>query len=258
MPHLVDQARLSRLVPEARAIVEQAARVYIAHAGDDFVGLLTHGSSVKGSVIPGCSDIDFQLYLRREAFDDTGNFPLSRTLNIHRDLAQIDPAPFQYLQCYTFGGLEREGWTGPIHGTYAIIAGELPIPDASAEELRRSAQQRLAGIDPNARFSSSLLDHGGGRLARVVRLLCTDVWPALYSLLIVRGGDPIAIWNLTKQDAIEALPPDTSAGQAIRAFYANVLVYYPAARSLDAAINVLQSGALFLEAARAEFEVRED
>jgi hypothetical protein len=249
--------QLSKIVPEARLIVEQAARVYIDHAGEDFIGLIAHGSSVKGGFIAGCSDIDFQLYLRREAFDERGNFPILRSLEVQRDLAKIDPAPFQYLQCYTFGGATRDGWTGPIPGTYQIVSGVLPVPEASAEDLRRSAEQRLATIDPNSRFSSALLDHGGGRLARAVRLLSTDVWPALYSLLIVQGTEPIATWNLTKQAAMEALPTSTAGGAAIRIFYDALMVYYPAAESVDAALDVLKSGAMFLEHARDDFESRQ-
>lgn len=59
---------LSRFTPEARLIVEQAAKVYIEHTRPWFVGLIVHGSAVKGGFIPGCSDIDLHLYLDKAAF----------------------------------------------------------------------------------------------------------------------------------------------------------------------------------------------
>jgi hypothetical protein len=240
---------LSRVIPEARQIVERAASVYVRHAADDFVGLIVHGSAVKGGFIAGCSDIDFQLYLRREAFDENGNLPYERALQIHRDLARIDPAPFQYIQCYAFGGAQRPGWTGPISGTYAVVAGLLPVPEATSEELRSSALDRLRAIDPSERFRDSLLDHGGGRLSRQVRLLCTDVWPALYSLLIIRGDDPVASWNMTRHQAIAALNQDTDAARAIRRFNEALSEYYPEGQSTDGALEVLRTGVAFLRAA---------
>ncbi len=54
---------ISGMVPEARPIVQEAAAVYLKYTQPWFVGLIAHGSAVKGGFIPGCSDIDFQLYL---------------------------------------------------------------------------------------------------------------------------------------------------------------------------------------------------
>jgi hypothetical protein len=49
---------LSGLVPEARPIVDRVAGVYMRRMAPWFVGLLAHGSAVKGGYIPGCSDVD--------------------------------------------------------------------------------------------------------------------------------------------------------------------------------------------------------
>ena len=49
---------LAHVQPEARAIVERAARVYVAHTRPWLVGLLLHGSAVNGGFILGCSDVD--------------------------------------------------------------------------------------------------------------------------------------------------------------------------------------------------------
>ncbi len=48
---------------EARVIVEAAAAIYLRHTQPWFIGLVVHGSALKGGFIPGCSDIDFQLFL---------------------------------------------------------------------------------------------------------------------------------------------------------------------------------------------------
>lgn len=245
---------LSRVVPEAQAVVEKASVVYMHHAGRDFIGLIAHGSAVKGGFIAGCSDVDFQLYLKPSAFDERGHLPFERTVAIHRDLAHIDPAPFRYVQCYAFGGARREGWVGPIPGAYTVLAGVLPVPEATPDELRASAKTLLRDLDPEGRLSDTLLDHGEARLARQARLLCTVVWPALFCSLIERGGDPIEVWNLTKQQAIAEVPPETAAGAEIRAFYDALLAHYPAEESTDGALEVLVHGVRFLHAVKVEFK----
>lgn len=244
---------LASLVPEARPIVEKAAAVYIHHTQQDFVGLIIHGSALKGGFIAGCSDIDMQLYLTPAAFDASGHLPFELTVAIHRDLARIDPAPFRYIQCYAFSTQMREGWTGPVPGAYHVIAGRLPIAEATPVRLRDNAQlslETLAVVPSYLR--DNLLEQGDGRRARLVRLICTDVWPALIHLLIVRGTDPIAAWCLTKQEAMDALPASDQAGAAVRAFYDALLRYYPAEDSVDAALDVLIRGIEFLRAAKAE------
>ena len=67
---------LSGVIPEARLTVQEAATVYLSHTAPWFIGLLVHGSVVKGGVIPGCSDVDFQLYLEPSAFTPQGQLPL--------------------------------------------------------------------------------------------------------------------------------------------------------------------------------------
>ena len=241
------------VVSEARSIVEKAATVYIHHSGRSFVGLILHGSALKGGFIAGCSDIDLQLYVLPDALDDAGVLPFDLTVAIHRDLARIDPAPFRYIQCYAFSTEMPQGWTAPVPGAYHVVAGRLPIAEATADQLRECARRALESLDPALRFlTDGLLDHGGGRLANRVRLLCTDVWPALYHLLILRGADPIATWSLTKQQAIRQAAPGTSAGAAIRAFYTSLLQYYPSEDSVDAALDVLVRGVAFLRAAKAD------
>ena len=66
---------VSGLTPEARPIVKEVAAVYLKHTTPWFIGLIVHGSAVKGGFIPGCSDIDFQLYLEDSAFSWHGQLP---------------------------------------------------------------------------------------------------------------------------------------------------------------------------------------
>ena len=242
---------LAHVQPEARAIVERAARVYVAHTRPWLVGLLLHGSAVKGGFILGCSDVDFQLYLRDDAFEADGALPLELTLALHRDLARIDPAPFNYLQCFAHGSSLPAGQVGPIPGVYALLTGALPIPEATAEELVASASAALGRlIIPPEKLTSGLLDHGEGRLERHVRLLCTDIWPTLYHVLAVRDRDPIRMWGLAKPMAIAQLSPATPMGAAIRAFYDALVAYYPSHADAEAGLRVIERGVAFLRAAR--------
>jgi hypothetical protein len=238
---------LARVRPEAREIVARAARVYVAHTRQWFVGLLLHGSAFKGGSILGCSDVDFQLYLRDDAFTGDGELPLALTLALHRDLARVDPAPFNYLQCFAHGSRLPAGQVGPIPGAYTMLAGRLPVPEATAEQILSSARTALDGLRvPPAKLTASLLDHGEGRLERHVRLLCTDIWPTLFHVLALQDGEPIRIWGLPKPEAIALLPAGTPTGDAIRAFYDALRVYYPAHTDAEAGLRVIEQGATFL------------
>lgn len=239
---------LSRLVPEAQPIVERAAMVYIKHTEPWFIGLVAHGSALKGGVIPGCSDIDFQLYLKREAFTANNRLPIRLGITIHRDLAEINPSPFGYIQCYPLSSTLPEGWSGPIPGAYHLVAGRLPVPEATAQELRNLTRERLDRLTATLGYvGGNLLEHGAGRLEKVVRYLCTDVWSTLYGVLTIQIGDPIGVWNLTKYQAMDMLPSGSTLDHAIREFYSAIRAYYPAQASTERALVVIECGAAFLE-----------
>lgn len=235
------------LIPAARPIAERAAAIYCEHTAPWFIGLIAHGSAVKGGYIANCSDIDFQLYLTAAAFASDGELPLTLGMAIHQELAQIDPTPFRYIQCYALTPHLRPGWIGPIPGAYHLVAGKLPTPLATAATLRTSAQKDLAALRPDA---INLLSHGGGRLERHVRLHCTKVWPVLYQVVALQQADPIRVWNLPKPAVIDLLPADSALGQSIRAYDRAVRTYYPAERSVMDGLKVLESGTAFLLAAK--------
>lgn len=237
---------ISPLVPEARVVAAAAARTYLRLTEPWFVGLLSHGSALKGGFIPGCSDVDFQLYLDPAAFSEAGVLPFELSAAIQRDLAQIDPRPFSYIQCYAHPCALPAGQVGPIPGAYALLAGRLPVPEATEHVLLESARRTLSRLQPcPEHLRSGLLEHGDGRLQQHVRWLCTDVWPVLYQLLTLRTGEPMAVWRLPKPDAIALLPEAEPAGHAIRAFDAATHAYYPAQSSVEAALAVLRGGLAF-------------
>ena len=242
---------VSNLRPEARSIVCQVAAVYLEHTAPWFIGLIVHGSAVKGGVIPGCSDIDFQLYLQDPAFTSQGQLPLELGLSIYRDLSNISLSPFWYAQCTTLPGRLPEGFVGPVPGAYHLVAGRLPVAEATAQQLRESAREALAELNPVPTVvMSRLLGHGGVRLARSIRLLCTKVWPVLYQVLTLQQDDVIRVWCLPKEQAIELLPTNTSLSQTVRRFYQAVQAYYPDENSVEGALSVIESGVAFLKAAK--------
>jgi hypothetical protein len=243
---------LSGLVPEARPIVQQVASVYLEHTAPWFIGLIVHGSAVKGGVIPNCSDIDFQLYLRDAAFSDRGQLPLDLGMAVRQDLEGIELWPFRYVQCYARRAQPEPGLVGPIPGAYHLVAGELPVPEATAEDLRLSARKALDDLDPSPNFlMGKLFGPGGVRLERNLRLLCTKVWPVLYQVLTLQqpDSDPISLWCLPKEEAIDSLPHGSRLHQAIQAFHNAVWAYYPEEDSLDYALTLIQTGLGFLQAA---------
>jgi len=246
---------ISPIVPEARVTVLAAAQVYWMHTRPWFIGLLIHGSALKGGFIPGCSDIDFKLYLRDTAFEQNGRLPLELCLAVQRDLAKIDPAPFQYIQCYAHPHPpipnEQKKESGPIPGAYYMLLGELPVSEATPEEVRDGAKSYLADLKPVPFYiTNTLLQHGGDKLARNVRLLCTDVWPTLYNLLTVKEHNPLTVWHHPKEKAIALMPSEEPCGSTIRLFYQSIRAYYQSGLPVEKALEAIQHGTSFLKAAK--------
>jgi hypothetical protein len=255
---------VSGLVPEARSITERAAAVYARHLEPWFVGLMAHGSAVKGGVIPGWSDIDLHLYLDDAAFTPeapghssrTGYLPLSLTMAIQRDLALIDPAPFCKVQCYAMGSRLPESWVGPVPGSYHVIAGRTTFPPPTREQLRENAGARLRAMEP---FPDHLRDNllevlGAERLVNHARLLGTVVWPSLYNLLVVRGGDPFEVWTLPKPVAMARLAAGEPPEPEYRAYYESLTAHPPAACTIKDLLAILERGVGVLHAVQAAAE----
>lgn len=245
---------LSGLIPEARNVASEVGAIYWKHTQPWFVGLVCFGSAVKGGVIPGASDIDFHLDLEEAAFTASDVLRLDIALAIQADLAQIDPAPFRYIDGGAETGRLPEGHIGPIPGAYHLMAGRLRGAEATAAEVQAQARWSLARLDPLPAFvSEGLMQHGAGRgqLALTVRSLCQTVWPVLYQLCCLRQADAIRVWQLPKPAVIALLPLDEPLGQTMRAFNQAVWRYYPLETSIADALQVIQSGVDFLQAAKA-------
>lgn len=246
------------LVPEARPIALAAAQVYIHHTHPWLIGLLAHGSALKGGFIPGCSDVDMQLYLTEEAFDSEGQLPLELGLTIQRDLASIPLGPFQYIQCYARSPKPRDRMVGPIPGAYHMIFGSLPVPETSAEDLRTSALRALAGLRPIPDYiESGLLTYSMPRLERHVRLMCTDVWPFMYHVLSLTEPDPIAVWRLPKSEAITRLPSAMALRREAEAFMSAVRSGYTGEQAPDELLAIIAQGVAFRAAVVDWYSARE-
>ena len=246
---------VSGLVVDARELMVEVARSYMEHTRPWFIGLLAHGSVVKGGIIEGCSDIDLHLYLEDDAFRAPQQFLLDAGFRIRTDLIKLDPAPFRYIQCYPQSSKLRAGWVGPIPGAYHLIAGDLPVREASAVDLRESAAKALSALDPNPmRIVQSLLGRGAGRFSRNLRLLCTQVWPTVYQVLVVSGDDPFATWSLPKDEAVHRLP-DGPRAQA-QPFLDGLMRYYPTEQDTQLAQSLVESGHALLAEAKEWYEAR--
>jgi hypothetical protein len=242
---------LSPIVPEAQSIVRAAALVYLQHLGQCCIGAVIHGSALKGGYIPNCSDIDLQLYLEPAAFNEHGDLSLECGIALHRDLARIDPAPFQYIQGYALPPQKREGMTGLIPGAYHVITGRLPVPEATEADLQAAARHALERLDISNVFRpQELLQHGCWKLAQRVRWLCTDVWPMLYHMLTVQQKNGIAVWQLPKHEAMKLLPQESVPAHMIHAFYQAICAYYPAGTSVEDALKAIQCGLAFLQSVK--------
>lgn len=131
----------------ARPIVERIARVYSDHLGSSLVTLVAHGSAVKGGIIPGSSDIDTVAFVRRERLTVHGELPLGIALDLHRDLARIDPAPFRYLQGQVSPAGTAPGLTF-IPGTFHIVTGAPEIPTATGKTCSPPPMMRSPDSTP--------------------------------------------------------------------------------------------------------------
>lgn len=238
------------LKPEARPIARAAAMIYARYTDRWLIGLLAHGSALKGGYIPGCSDLDLQLYLSDEAFDADGRFPFAVGLSIQRELADVALGPFQYIQCYARRATPHGGWVGPIPGAYHMLYGHLPIPEATAAELRDSAQRALASLRITPDYiADGMLEYSRERLERHARLLCTDVWPLVFHILTLESADPIAVWRLPKTEAVPLTPETCDVRATAQAFLGVVCAAYERPFVAERFIALLAAGVTFRQAA---------
>ena len=87
----METLNLSGVQPVARPIVEAASTVYLRHVRPWLIGLMIHGSALKGGFIPGCSDIDLRLYLEDAAFTARGSCRYSYVWRFSRNSPRLTP-----------------------------------------------------------------------------------------------------------------------------------------------------------------------
>ncbi|QKS45505.1 hypothetical protein HUB94_14515 [Paenibacillus cellulosilyticus] len=234
------------LQEQTHAIIRQVVDVYSRYTDKWFIGLVVHGSAVKGGFIEGWSDIDFQLYVEDRAFKNN-QLPLNLCMAIHQELSTINPYPYQYIQTRVFTPSNvRYGRLVP--DTYKLVAGKLLLPEYTGEQLYLQAKSALNELVPNkALHTESLLEHGDDRLLKSVRAFCTVVWPALYQLLTIQTNEGIKVWGLTKAQAVECIPEHTSIGRQIHEFHEAVLNYASNKSSIHNALLVIETGMGFLQ-----------
>lgn len=187
-------------------LINQISNVYIKHTSSYFKGLILHGSAHKGGAIAKSSDIDFRLYLDDEIFNNNGTLPLEMYLKINEDLSLINIKPFSYIQCDAIPISKLQDDIGLVQGSYRLISGNIPIKEASNLELKNEAENQLSNLETVPGCFSSLLDCGGDRIERLIRLLSTQVWPILFHTATLENGDGNFIWKLPKNEMFKYLP----------------------------------------------------
>ena len=123
--------------------------------------------------------------------------------------------------------------------------------EASEADLQWSARKKLATINESiAYYCRGLLEHGSGKLERLVRFLCTDLWPTLYQLLTLQEQDGLRVWRLPKPAVLALLKHESQLAQTAHNFYQAFHLYYPQATSVEDAICVIEAGIAFFEETR--------
>ncbi len=240
---------VSKITEEAKPIVQQVARIYYQHTQNFFIGLMVHGSALKGGFIPGLSDIDFHLYLKEAAFDKNGLLPLELSMDIHKDLAKIEIYPFGYIQCEALSTKLPTNYTPPVPGAYHIVAGKLPIKEATNQQLKEAAKNSLDHLEVTPRYLANLLEHGEEQRNRLVRLLSTQVSPIIYHVLTIEKENAIEAWQLPKNEAIKLLPTKEMRSYAEQ-FYESAKRFYPEKKSIEDALGMVQNGVSFFRSAK--------
>jgi hypothetical protein len=245
--------------PMARDIVRQTASAWQKHLGPDLITLVAYGSAVKGGAIEGSSDVDVAAFVTPGLLTNGGELPLELAMNLHRDLATIDPFPFRYLQGHVYPRGARVG-AGFVPGAYQVVLGSPDILLASGKDLLVAADLALKSFDAPAirnRLSNALLDNGEGRLFREVRVLSTAfVWPTMYHVACIHEGDGLSAWRRTKPEIVEVLGEVPEIGPSLAAWMQAIMHHHAVGESVPTALAAIEAGATFLDAVARWYRAR--
>jgi predicted nucleotidyltransferase len=176
--------------------------------GENLVAVINKGSTVKGGFIPGLSDIDFHVYLKKDAFIYNDFLKVEYGLRMQKKMSPL-------IQNYDIGGgpiqvnilneAHLPDWSGPLKGTYLILYGDsCPEPEATTENLLTKDLDNLK--HPTAyKWIHTYADKTDDQLPNFIRSLNTQVNPTLFRVLSLLTGEPLNVWKLTKFEAIVAL-----------------------------------------------------
>lgn len=192
--------------PLLRQYVDACVDVF----GDHLIAIVLHGSSVKGGFIAGYSDVDFMVFLAAQCFDEFGmDRDLAFAIQRHTSAIDWRSAGAMYCQAYFYNPDDVPAWwTGPIPGAHRVLYGAVPAHlVATPGRLRETGREYLMHQLPGQIASSvaNWADAMDATLARRVRLIGTAVNPALYALLAIQTGDPIAVWTRPRAANLPAL-----------------------------------------------------
>ena len=218
-------------------------------------GIILHGSAVKGGVIPGYSDIDFMVFLAPDAFDERGKLPDEAAFAMQE---RIGPMPwreagFGYPQAYFYDGRTLpEWWTGPVPGAYRELFGALPEKALATEAGLLAGARRLLSETLPGRLDgmvSNYADSADPQLLRRVRLLGTDLTPAVFALASLDTSDILALWAKPKLEAlalVEAAYPNADGPRLAREFYRNVERLYASEFDTQLGRKTFRTGVAFM------------
>lgn len=218
-------------------------------------GIILHGSAVKGGVIPGYSDIDFMVFLAPDAFDERGKLPDEAAFAMQE---RIGPMPwreagFGYPQAYFYDVRTLpEWWTGPVPGAYRELYGTLPQEALATEAGLRAGVHRLLSETLPGRLNgmvSNYADSADRQLPRRVRLLGTDLTPAVFAIASLHTDDILGVWAKPKDEAlalVEDAYPNAGGPKLAREFYRNVERLYAGDFDTQVGRQTFRTGVAFM------------
>jgi len=224
--------------------------------GDERIeAVILHGSAHKGGTIPGYSDIDFMVFLTPDAFDEHDKIADDAAIALQKEIGSLPwrKAGFGYPQAYFHDARKLpEWWTGPVPGAYRELYGTLPETALATEEGLRSGACRFLRETLTPRINAMVTnyaDSADDQLPRRVRLLGTDLSPAVFSLASLHSGDLLALWARPKLEAltiVEAAYPNARGPALAREFYAACGQLYGTNFDTGLARSTFRTGVAFL------------
>ena len=170
-------------------------------------------------------------FLAPASLDEDGSLPDEAAFAMQE---RIGPMPwreagFGYPQAYFYNARTLPAWwTGPVPGAYRELHGALPPAALATEDGLRAGARRLLRETISSRLNgmvSNYADSVDEQLPRRVRLLGTDLTPAMFALASLHAEDILPLWAKPKFEVLEIVEqayPDAEGPAQARQFYANV------------------------------------